>query len=132
MTYSVPTIGDFVYARVTRISRSRGAECLIFALNLNPLGRELKGTVRINDVTAPDLVIAGIENAFRPGDVIRAKIISLGDSRNYFLSTVADDCGVVFGVGSLEPASFRLMFNRRDKSVVERRKVAKPVWLATL
>ena len=33
---------------------------------------------------------------FRPGDVVRARVLSLGDARSFYLTTAADDLGVVF------------------------------------
>ena len=124
--YVVPAVGDIVYARITRISKSRGAECQIFA-TLKPLGREFRGTVRTVDISSPALqqAFSEISECFRPGDVIRAKVISLGDSKSFFLSTVPDDCGVVYA-GNLNPASYKLV---HGDGRVERRKVAKPVWL---
>ena len=37
-----------------------------------------------------------LPEAFRPGDVVRARVISLGDARSYMLSTAALDLGVVY------------------------------------
>jgi exosome complex component CSL4 len=35
-------------------------------------------------------------DSFRPNDIIKARVISLGDSsRNLYLSTAAEDCGVL-------------------------------------
>lgn len=33
---------------------------------------------------------------FRPGDVVRARVLSLGDARSFYLTTAAEDLGVVF------------------------------------
>ena len=35
-------------------------------------------------------------NCFRPGDVIKAEVLSLGDSRSYYLSTAKNELGVVY------------------------------------
>jgi exosome complex component CSL4 len=35
-------------------------------------------------------------NCFRPGDIVRAEVISLGDSRSYYLSTAKNELGVVY------------------------------------
>ena len=35
-------------------------------------------------------------DCFRPGDVVRAKVVSLGDARSYFLSTAEKELGVVY------------------------------------
>ena len=130
MVYKIPEIGDFVFARVSKISKNRGAECQIFSIGQNPLGAEFRGIVRTLDIAAPSLIteFSEISECFRPGDIIRARVISLGDARAFFLSTVADDCGVVWAPGNFKPASYRLVeVNGR----AERRKVAKPVWLET-
>lgn len=34
--------------------------------------------------------------SFRPGDVVRAEVLSLGDTRNYLLATTKNELGVVF------------------------------------
>eukprot|EP00978_Attheya_sp_CCMP212_P049308 scaffold647356_cov59-Attheya_sp.AAC.1 len=55
-----------------------------------------EGVVRREEVsasvTAEDLKM---ETCFRPGDVILAKIVSLGDGRRYLLSTAEAELGVV-------------------------------------
>lgn len=33
---------------------------------------------------------------FRPGDLVRAEVIGLGDARSYYLSTAKNDLGVVY------------------------------------
>lgn len=37
-----------------------------------------------------------IYDSFRPNDVVRCQVISLGDARSYMLSTAAPDLGVVY------------------------------------
>ena len=37
-----------------------------------------------------------IYDCFRPGDVIKAEVVSLGDARSYFLSTAKNELGVVY------------------------------------
>ena len=37
-----------------------------------------------------------MEDCFLPGDIVRALVASIGDSRSYFLSTARADLGVVF------------------------------------
>jgi exosome complex component CSL4 len=34
-------------------------------------------------------------DCFRPGDVVRAKVLSLGDARSYYLTTADNSLGVV-------------------------------------
>lgn len=35
-------------------------------------------------------------DCFRPGDIVRAEVLSLGDSRSYYLSTSKNHLGVVY------------------------------------
>lgn len=88
--------------------------------------------------TEKDKVVVG--EAFRVGDVVRAVVISLGDQRDYYLSTAGNEFGVLlawsegdgFGGGGatvgrlMEPVSWQEM---RDPVTGkgERRKVAKTV-----
>ena len=38
-----------------------------------------------------------IEMCYRPGDIVKAEVISLGDRRNYLLSTAKPELGVLNG-----------------------------------
>ena len=66
---------------------------------------------------------------FRPGDVVTAKVISLGDAQSYYLSTAEDTLGVVYaeseGGKELVPASWTEMVCA-ETGVKELRKVASP------
>ena len=37
-----------------------------------------------------------LSQCFRPGDVVRASVLSLGDARSYYLSTAENELGVVY------------------------------------
>src|SRR5690606_3837398 len=37
-----------------------------------------------------------VYRSFRPGDVVMAEVISLGDARSYYLSTARNELGVIF------------------------------------
>ncbi len=37
-----------------------------------------------------------IAESFLPSDIVRARVISLGDARSYFLSTAGVDLGVIY------------------------------------
>jgi len=77
--------------------------------------------------------------SFRPGDVVRAVVISLGDQGGYYLSTAGNELGVVLAWSSgggdesggreLVPVSWREMGVVDERGGVEGkewRKVAKP------
>lgn len=66
---------------------------------------------------------------FRPGDIVLATVISLGDSKSYFLSTVQDDLGVIVARSTtghvMVPVSWQQM-QCPHSHALEYRKVAKP------
>lgn len=43
-----------------------------------------------------------VYKCFRPGDIVRARVISLGDSRQYYLSTAENELGVLYAKASGE------------------------------
>lgn len=51
---------------------------------------------RTQDVRAVEKDKVKIYNSFRPGDIVRAEVISLGDARSYYLSTAKNELGVIF------------------------------------
>ena len=48
-----------------------------------------------------------IASCFRPGDVVKAEVVSLGTSRDYYLSTAQNHLGVVYAksLAGCEPSS---------------------------
>ena len=68
-------------------------------------------------------------SCFRPGDVARARVLSLGDARSFYLSTAADDLGVVFARSEASGAPLVAESEQRMRcpstGVVEKRKVAR-------
>jgi exosome complex component CSL4 len=79
-------------------------------------------------LTEKDKVV--MNESFRVGDIVRAAVISLGDEKNYYISTGGNEFGVVIAKSeegnAMVPASWKEM---RDvvSGKVELRKVAKPV-----
>ncbi|ODV80381.1 5 exonuclease subunit ski4 [Suhomyces tanzawaensis NRRL Y-17324] len=97
----------------------------------NDLGENFKGIIRSQDVRSTDRDKVKIIESFKPGDIVRAIIISLGDGSNYYLSTAKNDLGVLFaksenGSGDLMfPVDWQTMVDKTS-GVVEKRKCAKP------
>ncbi len=94
---ALPSVGDTVTCRVTRLS-PRMASVDIVCVNSAVLPEPCTGLVRREDILP--LGVAGLEPAqvvrsFRLGDLILARVISLGDARSYFLTTAAPELGVV-------------------------------------
>ena len=126
-TIVLPQVGSIVLARITRTNRLQ-ASCQIIAVGDTPLFDDFQGVIRTADVRATEKDKVKIASSFRPGDIVRAEVISLGDQQNYFLSTADNSSGVLFAwneLGSLMyPQDWRTMSS--EDGIVEERKVAKP------
>jgi exosome complex component CSL4 len=70
-----------------------------------------------------------MQECFMPGDIVRGLVVSLGDSRQYYLSTADVDYGVVLAKSAaghlMSAVSWKEMEDPVTK-VRELRKVAKP------
>lgn len=81
------------------------------------------------DVRAAEKDKVKIYNSFRPGDIVKAEVISLGDARSYFLSTAKNELGVIYATSvagaTLVPISWQEMQCPKTKTI-ELRKCAKP------
>ncbi|KAF2863622.1 hypothetical protein K470DRAFT_254907 [Piedraia hortae CBS 480.64] len=127
----LPTPGSYILGIVTR-TRSRQAQIMITALGYSgetTVSSPFSALIRQQDIRATEKDKVVVANCFHVGDVVRAKVISLGDERNYYCSTEGDECGVVVGHGdegeTLVPISWCEM---RNEATGEKfpRKVAKP------
>lgn len=125
----VPCVGDLVLCRIVKISINM-AQALILAIRDTPLNSEFLAVIRISDIRKHEIEKLKVEDCFRPGDVVRARVISLGDSKSFFLSTAEPELGVVLAYTStgqrLFPFNWEEMIEPNSSSR-ECRKVAKPV-----
>ena len=125
---SVLKVGDKIMCRATKLSANQ-TNVDILVVGDKELKQGAKGTIRKEDIQLNEVDTLIMSNCFRPGDLIRAKIISMGDSRSFFCSTAESDCGVKFArslSGNLMKAiNWREMQDIVTGSV-ELRKVAKP------
>ena len=129
---SVLSVGDTVVGRITRIT-PRLAHVDILSLGIDaPLRDPCAGILRREDVRPAEHRTAEMlemHRCVRPGDVVLAAVLSLGDSRAYYLSTAANDHGVVIAKSSegatMKPVSYCEM-ECPVSHVREKRKVAKP------
>ena len=92
----LPEVGDEVFARVLRIN-PRQVWCEIVAVNGKAVNDAsgFQGIVRQQDVRATEIDKVDMYESFLPADVIRAKVLSLGDQRSYYLTTARNQLGVV-------------------------------------
>lgn len=88
--------GDTVICQVQRITINQ-VIVDIFCVGDTPVRDVAKGTIRKEDVTTRSIEVDTIvmHECFRPGDIVRAEVVSLGDSRQYFLSTAGPTLGVI-------------------------------------
>lgn len=94
VTPHLPEVGSSVFARITRLN-PRQATASIFAIDDLVLADEFMGIIRAQDVRATEKDKIRIAKSFRPGDIVRAQVISLGDREGYYLSTAGNWLGVV-------------------------------------
>ena len=122
-------VGDLVTARVTQIDRTR-ANLDILCLDGEPLAERYTA---ILPQTSMKSVVSEVRRSYRPGDVVVAKIISMGDAKKYVVTTASDELGVVQAYSAAAGAEMKPMdFKRMQCPVtgtIEEREVAKPVWL---
>jgi len=106
-TVATPAPGDIVTARVLRTSpRAAGVEilCIDGEQASTPLRYPPPGVIRAAAVRATAVDSVDVGACFRPGDLVRAVVLSLGDARAYYLSTAGDALGVVSARSASHPA----------------------------
>ena len=140
--------GQIVLGQVVRITPQNAVVSIKAAAGIGVLPMEQEGAIRTEDVRALASEQVQIGESFQPGDLVAARVISLGDSRRYFLSTAETELGViraiarqnglqqVLGSGALlkrkredcflKPVSFKEMEDPVT-GLKEKRKVAKPL-----
>uniref|UniRef100_A0A7S3CZ00 Uncharacterized protein n=1 Tax=Palpitomonas bilix TaxID=652834 RepID=A0A7S3CZ00_9EUKA len=91
---AVPEKGNIVLCRVTKIN-PRHAATEILLVGDRTLHEPFSGIIRAQDARSTDVDSVQIEKCFRPLDIVRAQVISLGDRKSFFLSTADDHLGVV-------------------------------------
>jgi exosome complex component CSL4 len=143
----LPALNSTVVCRITRVQQ-RQASASVLVVDPSPttlipesLAQPTTTTSNAEDVyfsavlrredvrlTEKDKVV--MNESYRVGDIVRATVISLGDEKNYYVSTGGNEFGVVIARSeegnAMVPASWKEM---RDSVTgkVELRKVAKPV-----
>lgn len=108
-----------------------GAATFSIAQASSDLGETFRGLIRSQDVRATERDTVKIIDSFKPGDIVRAQVLSLGDGTNYYLTTARNDLGVVFaravnGTGGLMYAIDWQTMAVPSTGATEKRKCAKP------
>ncbi|XP_072967011.1 uncharacterized protein [Typha angustifolia] len=124
---AVPQPGSVVIGRVTKVM-AKLASVDIMCVESKAVREKFTGTIRQQDVRATEIDKVDMYQSFRPGDIVRALVLSLGDARAYYLSTAKNELGVVSAQsivgGTMVPISWTEM-QCPLTGQVELRKVAK-------
>ncbi|KAJ6763022.1 hypothetical protein OIU79_023710 [Salix purpurea] len=91
---AVPEPGSVVIARVTKVM-AKTASADIMCVGPKSVRDKFTGIIRQQDVRSTEIDKVDMHLSFRPGDIIRALVLSLGDARAYYLSTAKNELGVV-------------------------------------
>ncbi|OMO84572.1 Exosome complex component CSL4 [Corchorus capsularis] len=105
----VPEPGSVVIARVTKVM-ARTASADIMCVGPKSVREKFTGVIRQQDVRATEIDKVDMHLSFRPGDIVRAVVLSLGDARAYYLSTAENELGVVSAESSAVQESLSLFY----------------------
>ena len=94
----LPVVGDEVFARVVRVN-PRLANVEILSVGGVAVEDAFSGVIRAQDVRATEVDKVDIYDCFVPSDVVRARVLSLGDSRSYYLTTAENPSTASSGPG---------------------------------
>ncbi|VAI35806.1 unnamed protein product [Triticum turgidum subsp. durum] len=112
---------------VTKVM-ARMASADIMCVDSKAVKEKFTGMIRQQDVRATEIDKVDMYQSYRPGDIVRALVLSLGDARAYYLSTAKNELGVVsaqsIAGGTLVPTSWTEM-QCELTGQIEQRKVAK-------
>lgn len=128
----VLAIGNKVLCKVLRITNQMATVVIVAAEDIGALREHHEGMIRKEDVRVAATEEVEIYDSFHPGDILVARIISLGSSRRgYFLSTAENELGVIQAICStsgekMTPVSYKEMECPKSH-IRERRKCAKPM-----
>ncbi|ODA84060.1 hypothetical protein RJ55_02578 [Drechmeria coniospora] len=124
----LPNVGNVVLARVVRLMPKQ-AIVVIQQVGDTVLQTEWQGVIRLQDVRATEKDKVKMYESFKPGDIVRAQVISLGDQANYYLSTAANEQGVIMATSEagndMVPVNWK-EYKDPETGLTELRKVAKP------
>jgi len=123
----IPEIDSIAMCKIVN-SNPRLCKVIMISVNGISLKGSFKGIIRQEDVRATEKDRVKMYESFRPGDIILARVMSLGDSQSYYLTTAENELGVVYAVSQagspMIPISWCEM-QCTSSGGIEHRKVAK-------
>lgn len=90
----VVRVGDTVLCKVTRVNYNQAFVDILVVGDL-PLPFPVKAVVRREDIREKEIDKVVVQEFFKPGDIVRAVVISLGDTKVYLLSIAKAGLGVI-------------------------------------
>lgn len=116
---------------VLSVGGGSGAATFSISQASSDLGETFRAIIRSQDVRATQRDSVKIIECFKPGDIVRAQVLSLGDETNYYLTTARNDLGVVFAKAAGGAAGLMYAIDWQTMVVpstgaTEKRKCAKP------
>jgi exosome complex component CSL4 len=132
-SHQVLRVGQLVLGRIVRVTPQNVIVEICVAEHVGTLSSFPEGAIRLEDVrtlSATEAASFSLEQAFQPGDLVVSRVISIGDSRRYFMSTAETELGVVRAKSTssgavMIPVSWKEM-ECPETGAREPRKVAKP------
>eukprot|EP00331_Platyophrya_macrostoma_P022424 CAMPEP_0176453450 /NCGR_PEP_ID=MMETSP0127-20121128/29239_1 /TAXON_ID=938130 /ORGANISM="Platyophrya macrostoma, Strain WH" /LENGTH=120 /DNA_ID=CAMNT_0017842299 /DNA_START=183 /DNA_END=541 /DNA_ORIENTATION=- len=100
------------------------------AVDNRPVDQQIEGVLRKKNIRSFEIDKVRLEDCILPGDIVKAKVLSIGDTRKVFLTTEEDELGVVFA-RSEETRALMIPYDWKEmicpySGIKESRKVAKP------
>mmetsp|Transcript_11388 Transcript_11388/g.42763 ORF Transcript_11388/g.42763 Transcript_11388/m.42763 type:complete len:209 (+) Transcript_11388:3-629(+) len=132
ISYPILSQGCLVLCQVTQIA-SFEARCIIISVADQELPSDhgkFLGVLRQQDIRLHEIDKIKIEEMFRVGDIVRARVLSLGDSKRYILSTASNELGVVKAMSRVGAPLVAVDWDKMQcekTGLIERRKVAAPL-----
>jgi exosome complex component CSL4 len=123
-------VGQMILGRIQRVVLQEAVVEIIAAEGIGPVPQQAaEGQIRREDIRVGATEEIQVYEAFRPGDIVIAKIIAMGDTRRYTLTTAETELGVIRAVSRetgkpLVAVSWKEM-ECADTQVKEPRKCAK-------
>ncbi|SOV77832.1 exosome complex component CSL4, putative [Plasmodium reichenowi] len=122
----LPKIGDIVICKIQRVSFHM-IYCYILSSHNIFTKNALKGFILKSDIHINEGELGDNFICFKQGDIIKAKVLSIGQYSSYKLSTVGSELGVIAAFNQkgeiLRPVAWNLVLNINDMTF-ERRKAS--------
>jgi len=110
----------------------RFSKVAILRVNGIPVTNAFRGMIRKENIRATEIDKVEVYKCFRPGDIVLARVLSLGDAHSYLLTTAENELGVIHATSEagarMLPKSWCEMYCSKTKAI-EHRKVAKAKFL---